>query len=143
VCICIDWTCCFPLVVGPSIDPSGVSFIDCIKVYCKAKDVFGWTERSAADAAASAAARAPAASAAKPSSSSATDDSAGGLDDNDELLSVPINTQVFTSTDLYVCVCACVCMRASGSMCTCVCVVGDRVGILSHPAWCLSIEYRV
>lgn len=93
-------------IVGPSIDPSGVSFIDCIKVYCKAKDVFGWTERSAADAAASAAARAPSASTAKPSSSNATDDSTGGLDENDEPLSVPVNTQVFTSTDRYVC---CVC----------------------------------
>ena len=78
--------------------------------------MFGWTERSAADAAASAAARAPAASAAKPSSS-VTDDSAGGLDDNDELLSVPINTQVFTNTDLYVlCVRVRVCVRWGAQM---------------------------
>ena len=122
----------FPHVVGPSIDPSGVSFIDCIKVYCKAKDVFGWTERSAADAAASAAARAPTASAAKPSSSSVTDDSAGGLDDNDELLSVPVNTQAFTSTDLYVCMLVhlcvivhafvCVCVRVHAFVCACACI---------------------
>ena len=30
--------------VGPSVDPSGVSFVDCIRVYGKAKDVFGWPE---------------------------------------------------------------------------------------------------
>jgi len=116
----------FSHVVGPSIDPSGVSFIDCIKVYCKAKDVFGWTERSAADAAASAAARAPTASAAKPSSSSVTDDSAGGLDDNDELLSVPINTQAFTNTDLYV-PSLCVCAYARFCVCACACMSKDGV----------------
>jgi len=26
------------------VDPSGVSFVDCIRVYGKAKDVFGWPE---------------------------------------------------------------------------------------------------
>ena len=31
-------------VVGPSKDPSGISFIDSIRVYGKAKNVFGWPE---------------------------------------------------------------------------------------------------
>ena len=33
-----------PVVVGPSMDPSGVSFIDCIKVYTRSKTAFGWPE---------------------------------------------------------------------------------------------------
>lgn len=33
-----------PSSVGPSLDPSGVSLVDCIKVYGKARDVFGWPE---------------------------------------------------------------------------------------------------
>ena len=94
------------LVVGPSLDPSGVSFIDCIKAYCKAKDVFGWTEKSAADATASTAARIPASSGASKSAGAAasatTDDASAGVDENDEALSMPINTKVITSTDLYV-----------------------------------------
>ena len=108
-------------LVGPSIDPSGVSFVDCIKAYCKAKDVFGWTEKSAADATASTAARMPApsssskssAAASAAASSAATDDGSGGVDEVDELLSMPINTKIVTSTDMYVhmyyCVCVSVC----------------------------------
>ena len=96
----------FTFVVGPSLDPSGVSFVDCIKVYCKAKDVFGWTEKSAADATASTAARMPAASSASKSqamtSSGPVDDGSGGVDETDEMLSMPINTQVATSSDRYV-----------------------------------------
>ena len=96
----------FTFVVGPSLDPSGVSFVDCIKVYCKAKDVFGWTEKSAADATASTAARMPVASSASKSqattSSGPVDDGSGGVDETDEMLSMPINTQVATSSDRYV-----------------------------------------
>ena len=103
-------------VVGPSLDPSGVSFVDCIKAYCKAKDVFGWTEKSAADATASTAARMPAASsaskaaaaAAAATASGATDDATAGADENDEMLLMPISTKVITSTDLYVHMCYCI-----------------------------------
>ena len=80
-----------------------MSFIDCIKAYCKAKDVFGWTEKSAADATASTASRMPASGATKSSSAAAaatTDDGSAGVDDNDELLSMPVNTKVVTSADL-------------------------------------------
>lgn len=101
ICKCIIYLCMF--LVGPSLDPSGVSFVDCIKAYCKAKDVFGWTEKSAADATASAAARMPASGASKAAATSTTtDDGSAGVDDNDELLSMPVNTKVVTSTDLYV-----------------------------------------
>ena len=31
--------------VGPSLDPSGINIIDCIRVYTKTKEVFGWPER--------------------------------------------------------------------------------------------------
>ena len=34
------------LPVGPSADPSGISLVDCIKVYGKTKDVFGWPENN-------------------------------------------------------------------------------------------------
>ena len=69
--------------------------------------MFGWTEKSAADATASTAARMPAASGASKSSaaaaaSTATDDASAGVDESDEMLSMPINTKVVTSTDLYV-----------------------------------------
>ena len=68
--------------------------------------MFGWTEKSAADATASTAARMPAASSASKSSaaaaSAATDDASAGVDESDEMLSMPINTKVVTSTDLYV-----------------------------------------
>lgn len=30
--------------VGPSIDPSGISFVDSIRLYSKAKSVVGWPE---------------------------------------------------------------------------------------------------
>lgn len=93
------------LLVGPSLDPSGVSFVDCVKAYCKAKDVFGWTEKSAADATASTAARMPASSATKSSAAASADDGSAGVDENDELLSMPVNTKVVTSTDLYVHLC--------------------------------------
>ena len=83
-----------------------MSFVDCVKAYCKAKDVFGWTEKSAADATASTAARIPASSSASKSAASAasatTDDGSGGVDETDEMLSIPINTKIVTSTDLYV-----------------------------------------
>ena len=32
------------MLVGPSLDPSGVSFVDTIRVYGKSKEVFGWPE---------------------------------------------------------------------------------------------------
>ena len=65
--------------------------------------MFGWTEKSAADATASTAARIPASGASKSATTSATtDDGSAGVDDNDELLSMPVNTKVVTSTDLYV-----------------------------------------
>lgn len=88
-----------------------MSFVDCIKAYCKAKDVFGWTEKSAADATASTAARMPASSSTTKSTTgaaSATDDVTTGADENDEMLSMPINTKVVTSTDLYVHICMCI-----------------------------------
>lgn len=31
-------------LVGPSTDPSGINLVDCIKVYGKTKDAFGWLE---------------------------------------------------------------------------------------------------
>ncbi len=31
-------------IVGPSMDPSGVNFLDCIKVYTRTKAVFGWPD---------------------------------------------------------------------------------------------------
>ena len=34
----------FSPTVGPSLDPSGVSFVDTIHVYVKSKDSFGWPE---------------------------------------------------------------------------------------------------
>ena len=102
----------FTFLVGPSLDPSGVSFVDCIKVYYKAKDVFGWTEKSAADAAASAAARMPAAAGAAKSQAAASsgpaDDGSGGIDETDEMLSMPVNNKVVTSSDRYVHKCFCI-----------------------------------
>ena len=102
----------FTFLVGPSLDPSGVSFVDCIKVYYKAKDVFGWTEKSAADAAASAAARMPATAGAAKSQAAASsgpaDDGSGGVDETDEMLSMPVNNKVVTSSDRYVHKCFCI-----------------------------------
>lgn len=34
----------FHTAVGPSLDPSNVSFLDCIKVYTRTKAVFGWPD---------------------------------------------------------------------------------------------------
>lgn len=36
----------FYLTVGPSVDPSGVTMVDSIKVYVKTKEAFGWPEDS-------------------------------------------------------------------------------------------------
>ena len=32
--------------VGPSLEPSGINMIDCVRVYCKTKDSFGWPAES-------------------------------------------------------------------------------------------------
>ena len=151
-------------LVGPSLDPSGVSFVDCIKAYCKAKDVFGWTEKSAADATASTAARMPApsssskSSAASAAASAATDDGSGGVDEMDELLSMPINTKVVTSTDRYVyncpsvCVHVCVCVCACVHACMCVYVyVCEVITFCTHTGlpnyytlcYCYCVIYRL
>ena len=33
--------------VGPSLDPSGINMVDCIRVYSKTKEEFGWPESPA------------------------------------------------------------------------------------------------
>ena len=32
-------------VVGPSMDQSGINIVDCLRVYAKSKEDFGWPER--------------------------------------------------------------------------------------------------
>ena len=38
------------LSVGPSLDPSGINMIDCVRVYIKNKDDFGWPEKPSSSA---------------------------------------------------------------------------------------------
>ena len=33
--------------VGPSLDPSGINMVDCIRVHSKTKEKFGWPESPA------------------------------------------------------------------------------------------------
>lgn len=35
-----------PPAVGPSMDPSGINFVDTIHVYVKTKESFGWPENT-------------------------------------------------------------------------------------------------
>lgn len=34
----------YPLV-GPSLDPSGINIVDCVRVYSRSKEEFGWPEK--------------------------------------------------------------------------------------------------